>query len=73
MRQKNRFIPGSEIHIRFTCKQKLLYDKRAVDPPKDFKRRDDIDNGIVKWLVEMIDETFEVTGVAAILTMVARQ
>ena len=64
--------PGSEIHIRFTCKQKLLNDKRVVEIPEDFKRGDDIDKGIVKWLVEMIDETDEVTGVATILTMVAR-
>ncbi|MEO7307763.1 MAG: phenylacetic acid degradation bifunctional protein PaaZ [Ferruginibacter sp.] len=65
--------PGSEIHIRFTCKQKLLNDKRIVEKPEDFKRGDDIDKGIVKWLVEMIDETDEVTGVATILTMVAKQ
>ncbi len=63
--------PGSEIHIRFTCKQKLLNDKRVVENPEDFKRGDDIEKGIVKWLVEMIDETDEVTGVATILTMVA--
>ncbi len=64
--------PGSEIHIRFTCKQKLLNDKRVVEKPEDIKRGDDIDKGIVKWLVEMIDETGEVTGVATILTMVQR-
>jgi oxepin-CoA hydrolase / 3-oxo-5,6-dehydrosuberyl-CoA semialdehyde dehydrogenase len=63
--------PGSEIHIRFTCKQKLLNDKRVVEKPEDFKRGDDIEKGIVKWLVEIIDETDEVTGVATILTMVA--
>jgi oxepin-CoA hydrolase/3-oxo-5,6-dehydrosuberyl-CoA semialdehyde dehydrogenase len=65
--------PGSQIHIRFTCKQKLLNDKRVLEKPEDFKRGDDIDKGIVKWLVEMIDETGEVTGVATILTMVARK
>ena len=65
--------PGSEIHIRFTCKQKLLNDKRVIENPDDFKRGDDIDKGIVKWLVEMIDETDEVTGVATILTMVAKK
>ena len=62
--------PGAEIHIRFTCKEKLPNDKRIVENPEDFKRGDDIDKGIVKWLVEMIDETEEVTGVATILTMV---
>lgn len=65
--------PGAEIHIRFTCKEKLLNDKRVIEKPEDFKRGDDIDKGIVKWLVEMIDETGEITGVATILTMVAKQ
>ncbi|HEV7781462.1 MAG TPA: phenylacetic acid degradation bifunctional protein PaaZ [Chitinophagaceae bacterium] len=65
--------PGAEIHIRFTCKEKLPNDKRIVEKPEDFKRGDDIEKGIVKWLVEMIDETNEVTGLATILTMVARK
>ncbi len=65
--------PGAEIHIRFTCKEKLPNDKRIVEKPEDFKRGDDIDKGIVKWLVEMIDETNEITGVATILTMVAKK
>jgi len=70
--------PGSEIHIRFTCKQKMLNDKRVIEKHEDplaigIKRGDDIDKGIVKWLVEMIDETGEVTGVATILTMVAKR
>lgn len=65
--------PGAEIHIRFTCKEKLLNDKRVIEKPEDFKRGDDIEKGIVKWLVEMIDETGEITGVATILTMVAKK
>lgn len=65
--------PGAEIHVRFTCKEKLPNDKRIVEKPEDFKRGDDIDKGIVKWLVEMIDETDEVTGVATILTMVKKK
>lgn len=65
--------PGSEIHIRFTCKEKLPNDKRVVEKPEDFKRGDDIEKGIVKWYVEMIDETGEITGVATILTMVAKK
>ena len=65
--------PGAEIHIRFTCKEKLPNDKRIVEKPEDFKRGDDIEKGIVKWLVEMIDETGEITGLATILTMVARK
>jgi oxepin-CoA hydrolase / 3-oxo-5,6-dehydrosuberyl-CoA semialdehyde dehydrogenase len=65
--------PGAEIHIRFTCKEKLPNDKRVIENPEDFKRGDDIEKGIVKWLVEMVDETGEVTGLATILTMVARK
>jgi oxepin-CoA hydrolase/3-oxo-5,6-dehydrosuberyl-CoA semialdehyde dehydrogenase len=64
--------PGAEIHIRFTCKEKLPSDKRVVENPEDYKRGDDIEKGIVKWLVEMIDEKGEITGVATILTMVAK-
>lgn len=65
--------PGMGIMVRFTCREKLPNDKRVVENPEDFKRGDDIDKGIVKWLVEMIDDTNEVTGVATILTMVARK
>ncbi len=56
--------PGSEIHIRFTCKEKIVQEQ---------KEPTDIPKGIVKWLVEMIDETNELTGIATILTMVERR
>lgn len=56
--------PGAEIQVRFTCKEKIRQEK---------KEPTDIDKGIVKWLVEMMDETGEITGVATILTMVARK
>jgi oxepin-CoA hydrolase/3-oxo-5,6-dehydrosuberyl-CoA semialdehyde dehydrogenase len=56
--------PGSEMHIRFTCKEKIRQEK---------KEPTDIDKGIVKWMVEMIDETNELVGIATILTMVARK
>ncbi len=53
--------PGAEIYIRFTCKEKIVQEK---------KQPDDIAKGIVKWLVEIFDETNETAGVATILTMV---
>lgn len=57
--------PGATIYVRFTCKEKL---------PQDKKDETDIARGIVKWLVEILDETDEpVVGVATILTMVARK
>jgi oxepin-CoA hydrolase/3-oxo-5,6-dehydrosuberyl-CoA semialdehyde dehydrogenase len=55
--------PGAEIYIRFTCKEKISQEKREEG---------DIDKGIVKWLVEMLDETGELTGLATILTMVKK-
>ena len=65
--------PGTEVYIRFTCKEKLPNDKRVIEKPEDFKRGDDIEKGIVKWLVEFFDETDEVAGVATILTMVQKK
>lgn len=56
--------PGTEIYIRFTCKEKI---------PQDVKEENDIPKGIVKWLVEVIDNTGEQAGIATILTMVKRK
>lgn len=66
--------PGTEVYVRFTCKEKLPSDKRVVEKPEDLKRGDDIDKGIVKWLVEILDTTAEpLIGLATILTMVAKK
>ncbi len=65
--------PGAEIYIKFTCKEKLPNDKRIINAPEDFKRGDDIEKGIVKWLVEIFDDTNEQVGIATILTMVAKK
>jgi oxepin-CoA hydrolase/3-oxo-5,6-dehydrosuberyl-CoA semialdehyde dehydrogenase len=64
--------PGAELYIRFTCKEKLPNDKRVIEKPEDFKTGDDIEKGIVKWLVEFLDEKNELAGVATILTMVKK-
>lgn len=56
--------PGDTIHVRFTCKEKM---------PQDKKEETDIEKGIVKWLVEILDETNEHVGVGTILTMVAKK
>jgi oxepin-CoA hydrolase/3-oxo-5,6-dehydrosuberyl-CoA semialdehyde dehydrogenase len=56
--------PGTEIHVRFTCKEKIPQDKREES---------EISKGIVKWLVEIIDETNEQVGIGTILTMVKRK
>lgn len=64
---------GAEMYVRFTCKEKIPQDKKEVRKAEGFKRGDDIEKGIVKWLVEMLDETNETIGVATILTMVKRK
>jgi oxepin-CoA hydrolase/3-oxo-5,6-dehydrosuberyl-CoA semialdehyde dehydrogenase len=56
--------PGMELTVRFTCKEKISQDK---------KEETDISKGIVKWLVEMLDETSETVGIATILTMVKKK
>lgn len=65
--------PGTEVYVRFTCKEKLPVDKRVVEKPEDMRRGDDIDKGIVKWMVEIFDDTDEIVGIATILTMVKKQ
>jgi oxepin-CoA hydrolase/3-oxo-5,6-dehydrosuberyl-CoA semialdehyde dehydrogenase len=56
--------PGATIHIRFTCKEKT---------PQEQKEPTDIPRGIVRWYVEILDETDEHVGVATILTMVKKK
>lgn len=56
--------PGAEMYVRFTCKEKI---------PQDRREETEIDKGIVKWLVEIFDETHEQAGIGTILTMVKRK
>ena len=55
---------GSTIGVRFTCKEKIDQEK---------KNPDDIAKGIVKWLVDVYDETGETVAIATILTMVKKR
>ena len=52
---------GTTIYVRFTCKEKTA---------QETKEAGDIAKGIVKWYVEIFDNTNEIIGVATILTMV---
>jgi oxepin-CoA hydrolase/3-oxo-5,6-dehydrosuberyl-CoA semialdehyde dehydrogenase len=61
---------GASLYIRFTCKEKTAQELKENNPDVPMLRGADIPKGIVKWLVEMFDETDELTGVATILTMV---
>ena len=62
--------PGNSIYIRFTCKEKTAQELKESNPDVEFVKGQDISKGIVKWYVEIFDETEELTGVATILTMV---
>lgn len=55
---------GTTIGVKLTCKEKL---------PQDIKEEDETAKGIVKWLVEVSDETNEMIAIATILTMVAKK
>ncbi len=55
--------PGSTIGVRFTVKEKIDQEKRDEE---------DIAKGIVKFLVDIYDETGETVGIATILTMVRK-
>ena len=65
--------PESAIFIRFTCKEKIEQEVKEPNPDLPFVRGQDIPKGIVKWYVEIFDDTDELAGVATILTMVERK
>lgn len=56
--------PGMTIGVRLTVKEKVDTEK---------KTEDDIAKGIVKWLVDVYDETGETVAIATILTMVRKK
>jgi oxepin-CoA hydrolase/3-oxo-5,6-dehydrosuberyl-CoA semialdehyde dehydrogenase len=55
--------PGATIGVRFTVKEKIDQEKRSPE---------DIAKGIVKFLVDVYDETGETVALATILTMVKK-
>ncbi len=55
---------GDSIQVRFSCKEKISQTKKEIN---------DIDKGIVKWLVEILDTEKEIVGIGTILTMVAKR
>jgi oxepin-CoA hydrolase/3-oxo-5,6-dehydrosuberyl-CoA semialdehyde dehydrogenase len=56
--------PGMTIAVRFTVKEKIAQEKRSED---------DIPKGIVKFMVDVYDETGETVALATILTMVKKR
>ena len=55
--------PGMTIGVKLTAKEKVDQEKRDEE---------DIAKGIVKWLVDVYDETGETVAIATILTMVKK-
>lgn len=55
---------GATIGVQLTCKEKIEQEK---------KDDNDIAKGIVKWLVQVTDETGEQVAIATILTMVRKK
>ncbi len=55
--------PGMTIGVKLTAKEKVDQEKRSED---------DIAKGIVKFLVDVYDETGETVAIATILTMVKK-
>jgi oxepin-CoA hydrolase/3-oxo-5,6-dehydrosuberyl-CoA semialdehyde dehydrogenase len=55
--------PGATIGVRFSVKEKIDQEKRSPE---------DITKGIVKFLVDVYDETGETVAIATILTMVKK-
>lgn len=62
--------PGASVYIRFTCKEKTAQEMKEQNPDVQMARGADIPKGIVKWYVEIFDDTDEAVGVGTILTMV---
>jgi oxepin-CoA hydrolase/3-oxo-5,6-dehydrosuberyl-CoA semialdehyde dehydrogenase len=56
--------PGMTIGVKLIVKEKVAQEKR---------REEDIAKGIVKWLVDVYDETGETVAIATILTMVKKK
>lgn len=63
---------GTEIYIKLTCKEKIEQELKEITPETANVKGIEIPRGIVKWYVEIIDDTEEIAGVATILTMVRR-
>ncbi|MBS1596883.1 MAG: phenylacetic acid degradation bifunctional protein PaaZ [Bacteroidetes bacterium] len=56
--------PGATIGVKLTCKEKIQQEQ---------KDENDIPKGIVKWYVDVYDETGESVAIATILTMVRKK
>jgi oxepin-CoA hydrolase / 3-oxo-5,6-dehydrosuberyl-CoA semialdehyde dehydrogenase len=66
--------PGSTIGVRLTVKEKVEQETMPAPPPDAPPGGiSHIPRGIVKWLVDVYDETGETVAIATILTMVRKR
>ena len=56
--------PGMTICVKLIVKEKIEQEKKSEE---------DIDKGIVKWLVDVFDESGDSVAIATILTMVKKK
>ncbi|PJA08728.1 MAG: phenylacetic acid degradation bifunctional protein PaaZ [Flavobacteriales bacterium CG_4_10_14_0_2_um_filter_32_8] len=62
--------PGMTIGVRFTAKEKISQEKKVATPEHPLSKGEDVKKGIVKFLVDVYDETGETVALATILTMI---
>ncbi len=62
--------PGMTIGVRFTAKEKISQEKKVAPEGEKLGKGEDIKKGIVKFLVDVYDETGETVALATILTMI---
>ena len=65
--------PGTSIYVKLTCKEKIEQELKEITPETKNTKGIDIPKGIVKWYVEILDDTDEISGVGTILTMVRKK
>jgi oxepin-CoA hydrolase/3-oxo-5,6-dehydrosuberyl-CoA semialdehyde dehydrogenase len=64
---------GTGIYIKLTCKEKIEQELKEITSETKNVKGINIPKGIVKWYVEIMDDTDEIAGIATILTMVRKR
>ncbi|PCI96500.1 MAG: phenylacetic acid degradation bifunctional protein PaaZ [Flavobacteriales bacterium] len=62
--------PGMTLGVKFTAKEKISQEKKTFEAGEEIPKGADIKKGIVKFLVDVYDETGETVALATILTMI---
>jgi len=62
--------PGMTIGVKFTAKEKISQEQKVAPEGEELGKGEGIKKGIVKFLVDVYDETGETVALATILTMI---